>query len=76
MPEISESEAKEMEEKLTTIKQEVSSDNTQLESQRPHQKFTIGSVAQPSTLKKMEKNAYISSEKKATTVKAWRSLSS
>jgi hypothetical protein len=55
MPELSESEAKEMKEKMTTIKQEVSSDNTQPENQRPHQNFTIGSVALPSTLTKMEK---------------------
>jgi hypothetical protein len=63
MPELSESEAKEMKEKLTAIKQEVSSDNTQPENQRPHQNFTIGSVALPSTLTKYENDSYILREK-------------
>jgi hypothetical protein len=48
MPEFSESEAKEMKEKLIAIRQEISSDNTQQENHRPHQNITIGSVSQPS----------------------------
>jgi hypothetical protein len=59
MPKFSESEAKEMKEKMTSIKQEVSSDNTQPENQRPHQNSTIESVAQPSTITKYEKDSYI-----------------